>query len=342
MRFAEIVDFAVGLWRNARANAGIAERTTPFYKNKLKSFPQDIRGGSGVENILWVIVISGIAIWFFSSPSTKTQNQTSAQSTTTQEGLPNKPADQLDPLDQLAQSPEDQTLRPTGDLAEMFNLGSKNTDLQRDLKLQGMKNAIIVWTLPIYEIKRVGNNYRVQTSASKNYVGTFIELTAQNESEHQAMRTFNTGDNITIKGKLVGNTTMRNLDIKPAVLWSQQNVNGIPPKSPEWTVAGGNSEVTTYVDRTSIYRNGNFAKMWELRDYSKGFVDMKGIFRLSIRYQSEYDCNEKTTRQLAVTYFSGQMANGTVNYNENNTKNWEAIEPGFMSERLWKIACGKE
>jgi len=109
----------------------------------------------------------------------------------------------------------------------------------------------------------------------------------------------------------------------------------------EWTVEGRNEELTLYVDRATIRKNGNFVKMWSLVDYKKAKV-IGGKSNLSQRSQWEFDCKEEKSRGLAITNFSGQMGSGAVNYTDSDTEKWVPVAPGSGDELLWKIACGKE
>ena len=43
-----------------------------------------------------------------------------------------------------------------------------------------------------------------------------------------------------------------------------------------------------------------------------------------------------------ISVFSGQMGNGTMNYDDSNTGKWSPVAPGTVNEILWKIACGKQ
>ena len=111
--------------------------------------------------------------------------------------------------------------------------------------------------------------------------------------------------------------------------------------SAEWTVAGETDNFIQYVDRATIRRNGNYVKMWDLLDYERVKV-IGGKSDLSQRTQKEYDCKEEKKRILALTSFSGQMGNGTINYDDSNTGKWSPVAPGTVNEILWKIACGKQ
>ena len=111
--------------------------------------------------------------------------------------------------------------------------------------------------------------------------------------------------------------------------------------SAEWALVGDNDEIIQYVDRTTIRRNGNFVKMWDLLDYKKAKV-IGGESTFSSLAQQEYDCKEEKSRRLALTNFSGQMGSGAVNYTDSDTGKWNPVAPGSVAEVLWKIACGKK
>ena len=112
--------------------------------------------------------------------------------------------------------------------------------------------------------------------------------------------------------------------------------------SAEWTVvAGGNNEFTLYLDMATIRRNGNLVKLWDLMDY-KTTQEFSNHSFLSTKQQTEYDCKEERGRQLAYSFFSGQMGSGKNVNTNNDTGKWAPIQPGSVGEAKWKIACGKK
>ncbi len=140
------------------------------------------------------------------------------------------------PIDKLAKDTPS-NLSPYGELAEMFNFGSKNTDLQRENKLKEITGKVVQWQLPVYEVKSSGNGYRIQTNTSvkignsNSPVGTFIKVTARNETEKRFIETIKTGDTVTFKG-IIKDTTMRNIEIEPAIL-VLDSANSDTPAQPE-------------------------------------------------------------------------------------------------------------
>lgn len=156
-----------------------------------------------------------------------------------------------DPLEVLAKTPADTSLEASGDLAALFNLNSDGTDLQRDNKLKELKDKVVVWTLPVYDVKKKGDHYKIQTKSSINLngrsqgpVAAWLEVFVQTPDEDAVIASIHTGDLLTFKGRLSGKTTMRALEISPVVLWTsakQQKYFGDTQKqaSPEPAKATG-------------------------------------------------------------------------------------------------------
>lgn len=117
-------------------------------------------------------------------------------------------------------------ISPTGKLAATFKLDSKYTDLQRDKTEKEITGKVIQWTLPVYEVSKSGDGYRIQTSGDdalffgKPMVGTFITIYPRDDNEKQYIENLKTGNKITFKGKITG-TSMRNIVVNPALLISK-------------------------------------------------------------------------------------------------------------------------
>ena len=67
-------------------------------------------------------------------------------------------------------------------------LGSNYTDLQRDNMTKELKDKIVQWTLPVFEVSKLSENkYKIQTDSGTlfgtKYVGTFTVVYTQNENE---------------------------------------------------------------------------------------------------------------------------------------------------------------
>ena len=114
------------------------------------------------------------------------------------------------------------------------------------------------------------------------------------------------------------------------------------PAYAEWELVSGNDDagLTVYVDRDSILRQGNLAKMWQLHDY-KTVQTVAGDSLLSIQRQNEYDCTDARTRLLTYTWFSSNMGRGRVVYKAADEQQWEPVVARSINHTLWKVACNK-
>jgi len=113
-------------------------------------------------------------------------------------------------------------IKPYGELAAAFNLDSKYTNVQRENFLNKIKGKVIIWEVNVYEVARLPyNKYKIQTQSAlfcKN-VSSFITLTAKDELQTKFIEEIKTDQIIRIKGVLTGRSTVRHLEIEPAILW---------------------------------------------------------------------------------------------------------------------------
>jgi len=147
-----------------------------------------------------------------------------------------------DPLTELA-SAQPGNLQPEGELSELFALGSKYTDLQRENKSKEIIGQVVQWQLPVYEVSTSGGGYKIQTRGSvsiggygKDLIGTFIHITPMDSEDRKIIENMKTDDVISFKGRIAG-TAMRMLTIKPAILIRQtpQAPNNVVPATPQST-----------------------------------------------------------------------------------------------------------
>ena len=110
--------------------------------------------------------------------------------------------------------------------------------------------------------------------------------------------------------------------------------------SAEWTVIDENEQVTVYVDRATIRRNGNFVKIWSMADFKKMSI-IGDISIASTITQSESDCKEEKLRVLAITFYTGRMGKESGVFTHSDVGKWAPHPPGSNGEILWKVACGK-
>jgi len=108
----------------------------------------------------------------------------------------------------------------------------------------------------------------------------------------------------------------------------------------EWTEVDSDETTTFYIDPTTIRRDGNLVKMWELVEYKTVRV-RDTVKYLSSKSQSEYDCKDEQLRTLSLSLHSRNMAGGRTVYVTSDLGKWRPVPPGGGIEVLWKIACGK-
>jgi len=128
-------------------------------------------------------------------------------------------AQQLADKLQSIQEASADNLSPRGELAALYKYGSDYTDLQRDDKEKELKGKIVEWNLPVYEVSKSRDTYRIQTNNKGGYVGTFTYINVRSDDEESYIKQLKTGDMVHIKGKIT-DITGRNINIKDAILMS--------------------------------------------------------------------------------------------------------------------------
>lgn len=115
------------------------------------------------------------------------------------------------------------------------------------------------------------------------------------------------------------------------------------PAYAEWVSIGVDNPRgrTVYADPDTIRLNGDVVKMWSLNDY-KTLQTGPSASYLSYKVQNEYDCAEERMRQLAATFFSGNMGRGDVVSVHLNKGPWQPVDPGSLGQSEWDVACDKE
>jgi len=105
------------------------------------------------------------------------------------------------------------------ELAQMFNMGSDFTDLQRDAKEKELDGKLVEWTLEVYEVDTAGEGcFKIQTSSTDDAPGTFIKsCEADDDGIATLAPELKTGDMISVKG-IVDGTSMRNFNLDPAIV----------------------------------------------------------------------------------------------------------------------------
>jgi hypothetical protein len=162
------------------------------------------QAGTPWLTIIFFVVVAGLAVAWFAGSADRDAKK----------------------LEELAKA-QPSGLRPDGELSEIFAIGGKYTDLQRENKLKEIKGQVIAWRLPVYEVSRSGDSYRVQTETSvrigpigTDLIGAFVDITPRNDDERRELEALKTGDAITFKGR-IADVTLRHLEIRPAILLAE-------------------------------------------------------------------------------------------------------------------------
>ena len=97
-----------------------------------------------------------------------------------------------------------------------------------------------------------------------------------------------------------------------------------------------------YIDKTTIRKRGNVAKMWVMKDYKSPQKETDGKSYLSDKVFGEYDCVEIRGRSLTIISLSDNMGKGQVisTYQYDDSK-WVDIAPGSVDMSHWKAVCKK-
>ena len=109
----------------------------------------------------------------------------------------------------------------------------------------------------------------------------------------------------------------------------------------QWVTMGDNGQAEIYIDKATITRSGDTAKMWSLQELKQP-GSAGGAAYVSLKRLDEYDCKEPRTRGVEISAFPKPMAQGTAVASEKGSRGWAAVAPGSASDGMRKIACGQE
>jgi hypothetical protein len=101
--------------------------------------------------------------------------------------------------------------------------------------------------------------------------------------------------------------------------------------------SSADGEITVYIDRDSIRKDGNLRKAWRIQDLKKRDKDGE----MSYRVRAEYDCKNERSRTLAVSTHSEGMASGQILYNASQVGSWIEIPPGTTGDSTLKFVCAR-
>jgi hypothetical protein len=111
----------------------------------------------------------------------------------------------------------------------------------------------------------------------------------------------------------------------------------------EWFPLGRTDSFRVYLDQKLIQKNGDFAQVWQLMDFTAAqWADAQTPVG-SIKNLVDYDCTQPRSRTLAGEAYSEQMGAGRMVAKEQlPNPQWEPVEPHSTPEKIRQIACGKK
>lgn len=109
----------------------------------------------------------------------------------------------------------------------------------------------------------------------------------------------------------------------------------------EWVSIGDQGPAEVFVDKTTITRAGDTAKMWSLQEL-KSPGTAGGAAYVSLKRQDEFDCKDPRTRGVQIAAYPQPKGEGKAVASEKGSGTWTKVVPDSTNEVLWKIACGKE
>lgn len=104
-----------------------------------------------------------------------------------------------------------------------------------------------------------------------------------------------------------------------------------------WDKTGQSDGFMTYVDTSTIQRNGSISSMTTLFDNDKPELVSGYEVRSSINYL-QFNCQQRTYRTVRYSLHSGHMGKGQQLIDVRRDSDWQSVA-GF-NEYAWKIACG--
>lgn len=110
----------------------------------------------------------------------------------------------------------------------------------------------------------------------------------------------------------------------------------------EWVKVASNKELAAYVDPDKGRWAGSKVIRWSLIDYKAVKDPATSAPYLSEKMQSEYDCEEKQSRLLYLSWHSGNMGSGEVVFSSSSNPGriWSPVPPDSITRILWEFACG--
>ena len=92
-----------------------------------------------------------------------------------------------------------------------------------------------------------------------------------------------------------------------------------------------------YIDPTTVRKNGQFRKVWQVHDLKQRAKSGE----MSQRVLWEFDCKEGRFRFLSFSTHFEPKATGRTLVSESDTDDWDAVSPNTAAETVLKFVCAK-
>ena len=113
-------------------------------------------------------------------------------------------------------------------------------------------------------------------------------------------------------------------------------VLGASPAWAEWVDVAETRSSLLYIDPSTIRKDGNFRRVWEMSD-----LKQRTGGAMSRRILNEYDCKEERRRVISNTSFFEQMGHGSILISDDKLGEWQYIAPKTASSFVLEIVCAK-
>ena len=112
------------------------------------------------------------------------------------------------------------------------------------------------------------------------------------------------------------------------------------PALAEWTKIPFDPQgVTTYVDKSSIERAGNLARMWVLIDFGHSNKSTEAKPYRSTAYLWEFNCTQNKRRPLEIRRYTDNKGMGSVTVDQPKNPEWQFALPQTIYATVQGIAC---
>lgn len=104
------------------------------------------------------------------------------------------------------------------------------------------------------------------------------------------------------------------------------------------SLVGETKESIIYINLDAAEKNGDLLKAEGSQDFHQQ-QQLDGHTYLSAKFIHEFDCSKKQVRQLALSIYPENMANGGALLNDQQAKEWTRPAPGTAQAMMLNKAC---